>query len=99
MKIITIAGILTLVLLVSSFCLHAEDADPATRAPAEAAKEYIAKKYNCDVNELTIGSMFINNKEANIDVNYNYGIERVYLKYNDADQCWEAEDAEFSHQY
>ena len=88
-----------LVLSVSTCLLNAEDVDPGIKAPVDTAKEYIAQKYNCNVKDLTVGDSMIGKRAAHIDVNHGYKTDRVILRYNEIDRCWEAEDSEPLHQY
>ena len=97
MKKILFLGVL--ILLVLPMVLNAEDADPGIRVPVQAAKEYIAEKYGCDINDLTVGDTFIGSGAAHIDVGRGYETERVTLSYNDTDQRWKAESSELLHQY
>jgi len=100
MKRILFMFITVFVILGSLHFLYAEDkSDPGLRPPIEAAKEYVAKKYNCDINGLTVGDTLIGRSGANIDINHSYGTERVALKYNYVEQRWVAEDSESLHQY
>lgn len=100
MKKILFMFITVFVILGSLHFLYAEDkSDPGLRPPIEVAKEYVAKKYNCDINDLTVGDVLIGRGGADIDVNHGYETEKVVLVRKDFGNDWEVESSEPAHQY
>ena len=99
MKIFLYLFILVCILSLPQFASGTGDTDPGISIPVNAAKEYMAEKYECNINDLTVGEALIGRRTAHIDINYGYTTERVFLRYNDAEQKWEAEGSEPLHRY
>ncbi len=98
MKKIIFCALLFLVFFVTANTLFAE-VERGVKPPAEVAKEYVAEKYNYNVDDLTIGDVMIGRGGAHIDVNYGYDTEKVVLKRKDFESDWEIENSEPAHQY
>ena len=93
-------------MLLISFCVITStlfategEIDPEIKAPVEVAKEYVAKKYNCDIDDLTFGDTMVGRSGAHIDIDYGYETERVMLRRKDFDSDWEVTGSEPAHQY
>ncbi|MDD5504031.1 MAG: hypothetical protein PHV77_01810 [Candidatus Omnitrophica bacterium] len=71
--------------------IMAQETDPGIYMPEQAAKEYVSRKYGCDIDELVITDVMIGRRSARVDVSYGYTKERVALKYNESESRWEAE--------
>ena len=100
MKRILFIFITAFMIFSSPYFLYAQaETDPGLRPPIEVAKEYVAKKYNCDIGDLTIGDTLIGRGGANIDVNHGYGTEKVTLVRKDFGDDWQVESSEPAHQY
>ncbi len=69
------------------------------KSPEEAAKEYVAKKFNCTVKSLETGDTFIGRSGAYIDVEHGYETEKVKLIRKDFESDWEVEGSEPLEQY
>jgi len=76
-----------------------EETDPGLKPPIEVAKEYVAKKYDCDINDLTVQDTLIGRGGAHVDVVHGYQTEKVSLIRKDFGQDWEVESSEPEHQY
>jgi len=100
MKRILFIFIAAFTVLSNPHFLYAEaETDPGLRLPIEVAKEYVAKKYNCDINDLTVSDALIGRGGADIDVNHGYETEKVVLVRKDFGDDWEVESSEPAHQY
>ena len=76
-----------------------EEQDPGLKPPIEVAKEYVADKYNCDIDDLTIGDTLIGRGGAQVEVRHGYETEKVCLVRKDFGQDWQVESSEPEHQY
>ena len=56
-----------------------QETDGTVSIPAKIAKQYVAKKYNYDFNDLTTGDAQIGKRGAVIDIRHGYKTERVIL--------------------
>jgi len=100
MKRLICIGVFFLVFCASlNIAIADESVDPEVRAPADIAKEYIAKKYNCNVDDLTVGDSIIGRGGASVDINHGYDTEKVRLKRKDFESEWEIEGSEPLHEY
>jgi hypothetical protein len=91
MKKILFLTVFAFILSSSYIAFSSEETDPGIRPVVQAAKEYIAKKYNCSAKSLTTGDVLIGHRESHVDVNHNYKTERVFLRRNDINHTWEVE--------
>lgn len=100
MKRILFIFMAAIVVLSSPYSLYAdEDTEPGVELPVEIAKEYIAKKYNCDIDDLIVGDTLIGRSGAHIEITHGYNTERVLLRRRDFESNWEVESSEPAHQY
>ena len=76
-----------------------EEIDLETKAPVELAMKYVAKKYSCDIDDLTLGETMIGRSGAYIDVTHGYQAERVTLRRKDFESDWKIAGSEPAHQY
>lgn len=99
MKKIIYCVLLFLVFFVTANTLFAEEEAGGKKSPEEVAKEYVAKKHNCDIDDLTISHAMIGRAGAHIDVNYGYDTVKVQLKRKDFESDWEVESSKPAHEY
>lgn len=90
-------------LLLASFVLTSfaekEIGSNAANVPIKVAKEYVAKKYDCDIRDLTHGEVLVGRGGAHIDITHGYETERVYLIRKDLGDDWKVEDSHPRHEY
>jgi len=98
MKRIAYCILLFSVFFVIANTLNAEE-ETGLKPPVEVAKEYVAKKYNCDIDDITVGDAMIGRGGAYIDINYGYDTEKVVLRRKDFESDWEIESSKPAHEY
>jgi len=100
MKKLICCVLISLVFCVTANNLFAtDDDDLALKPPMEVAKEYVAKKYDCDIDDFSIGDSMIDRGGAYIDVNHGYDTESVTLIRQDFESDWKVAGSEPTHQY
>ena len=94
-------GLVFLMLCLTANTIQAteEEIDPELKPLIGQAKEYVANKYNCDINDLTITDSMIGRSGAYIDIDHGYDTERVELRRKDFESDWEVEGSRPAHQY